>query len=275
MSGTWRRAGALTSRVATRCAVSMLLVAACVAAVDSRGETDSRLRIAEFSPDRVLRLTGFVGYHIHLEFAPDERFVSLASGDTSGLEVAAEGNHLLLKPKTAIAGTNLTVLTSRRVYFIDFRSLARAPRASEAVYSVTFRYPPAETNVDSQPVTGIPEAALVSLPPARNRDYWYCGSSALRPLTVDDDGVQIRIRFRAETELPAIYIAEPDGSEALVNTHVEDGMLVVHRMAARLVLRRGRQVGCVVNRGREESHRRTGTGTLSGAVERSTREANP
>ena len=66
---------------------------------------DSRLRVVDYRSTLVLPLTVFVGYHVHLEFAADEYFVNLGAGNTSILDVGAEGNHLLLKPKTPSAGT--------------------------------------------------------------------------------------------------------------------------------------------------------------------------
>jgi hypothetical protein len=38
-----------------------------------RGEVDPRIRTATYSADEVYRLSGFVGYHVDLEFAPTSR----------------------------------------------------------------------------------------------------------------------------------------------------------------------------------------------------------
>ena len=261
----------------TRRALGALLTVAVAVAradqLDSNSPTpEPRLRTVEYRADSVIGLTAFVGYHIHLEFAPDERFVTLAAGDTAAIDVGAEGNHLMLKPKQANAGTNLTLLTNRRAYFIDYRALARAPRPDEAVYSVTFRYPSDVTT--TSPVSGArpPIAEAVTLPAAVNADYWYCGHPALRPSAADDDGIQVRLRFPARTELPAIYSAAEDGTESLVNSHVEDDTVIVHRLAERLVLRRGRLVGCVTNHSFPGATRRASSGTLRDSVERRTRE---
>jgi type IV secretion system protein VirB9 len=238
-------------------------------------EAESRLRVVDYTPTLILPLTGFVGYHIHFEFAPDERFVTLASGDTASLDVGAEGNHLLLKPKRATPDTNLTVLTNRRAYFIDFRALARVPRPEEVVYSVTFRYPSDETS--ARPTTGslAVGADLARSPAAVNRNYWFCGSAALRPANVDDDGIQVRFAFPPHAELPAIYAAAPGGGETLVNSHVEDDTIVVHRLASRFVLRRGAAVACVVNRSFDSPSRRAASGTISTAIARDTRAVEP
>ena len=113
------------------CPVFLALAATTVVAdepLTASANSETRLRVVDYRADSIIGLTAFVGYHIHLEFAPGERFVTLAAGDTAALDVGAEGNHLMLKPKQPMAGTNLTVITSRRAYFIDYRALARAPR---------------------------------------------------------------------------------------------------------------------------------------------------
>ena len=240
----------------------------------ANGSEDSRLRTLDYTPESVLSLTGFVGYHIHFEFAPDERFVTLGAGDSSVVDVGAEANHLLLKPKQATSGTNLTILTNRRSYFIEFRAFARAPHPGEVVYSVTFRYPAPDLSGNAMP-EAVSSAALRAPPATVNRNYWFCGNEALRPATVDDDGVQIRLRFQPHTDLPAIYALARDGAETLVNSNVENDTVVVHRLVERLVLRRGRLVGCIVNRSVDRPTRRAESGTVQPQIERSTREIEP
>ena len=77
----------------------------------------------------------------------------------------------------------------------------------------------------------------------------FCGSAWLRPDAVTDVGAQTRISFAARGEWPAIFVKNPDGSESLANFHAEGTTAVVHRVAGGFVLRRGRLVGCVENRG--------------------------
>lgn len=266
------------SRRAMRFGVSLFTCLALVRPVVASAvvsEVESRLRTIDYSPAAVLPLTGFVGYHIHFEFAPDEHFVTLAAGDTSGLDIGAEANHLLIKPKRATTGTNLTILTNRRSYFIDFRALARAPLPGELIFSVTFRYPPADNSPGATPAAADAAAALAAAAPATNRDYWYCGSAELRPMSAHDDGLQTRLTFPPHTDLPAIYAAAIDGAESLINSHVENDIVVVHRLAARLVLRRGPLVGCVVNRSINAAARRATSGTVRTGIERATREVRP
>jgi type IV secretion system protein VirB9 len=236
--------------------------------------SDPRLRVVDYRPTLVLPLTAFVGYHVHFEFAPGEYFVNLGAGDTSSLDVGAEGNHLLLKPKQPNAGTNLTILTNRRAYFVDYRALGRPPRADEAVYSIAYRYAD-----EGSPTVVVPKSSpsmeemLSGARPEQNRDYWYCGSPSLRPIAAVDDGLQLRLTFAPHAELPAVFAAESDGEEALVNTHVEDDSIVVHRLLERVVLRRGREVGCVVDRSTRQRERRAASGTVDEGIDRAVRGA--
>ena len=87
-------------------------------------------------------LKGFVGYQTDLEFEAGETFVGLGAGDIDGLSFVAQDNHLFLKPKAAKVGTNLTVLTTRRTYQLDYSASGAQPYASEPViYVLRFTYP--------------------------------------------------------------------------------------------------------------------------------------
>jgi type IV secretion system protein VirB9 len=226
---------------------------------------DSRIREVAYDPDQVLKLEGVVGYHLLLELEEGETFVNLGAGDTAAVEVGAEGRHLMLKPKQETVATNLTLLTNKRVYTIEYTA-RRGRDVRPAVYVVRFRYPAA-----AAPTAPEPE------PPAapRNMDYWACGSAELRPVEVFDDGVQTHLRFPARVEWPAIFVANADGSEGLVNFHVEGDVAIVHRVARRLVLRRGELVGCVENRTFDGGGRSLPSGTVAEDVLRVTEGEHP
>ena len=235
------------------------------AAVPPPGAVDARVREIEYRDGEVVSLAGYVGYHIDIELEPDERLVALGAGDAGGLEVAADGPHVFLKPKAADVATNLTLVTSRRVYYFDYRTYEAQPPARAAVFALRFRYPAVDAKsapvatprafesggaATTAPAVAAPAAeAPVVVPRAVNRDYWYCGSPWLQPAAAEDDGVQTRLRFGSRAEWPAIFVAEADGTETLANFHVEGTTAVMHRVAARWVLRRGGLVGCVENRG--------------------------
>lgn len=244
------------------------------ASIASNG-ADPRIRSLLFVPDHVVRLRGWVGYHIDLEFEPGETFETLGGGDLAGLTYGAFENHLVLKPKAPAVRTNLTVITNRRTYVIDYAVLPGRPdpMTDELVYSLRFNYPPVPGLAPGERVT----EDLSAAPAARfqNLDYWYCGPPSLQPVGASDDGVHTRLRFGPSAEIPALFVKSDDGTESLLNYTVEGQDIVVHRLTRHFILRRGQLVGCITNKGFIGSGERLGTGTVSPHVQRHTRRLGP
>jgi len=236
------------------------------------GLLDARIRTAAYSEDEVYVLKGFVGYQTDLEFESGETFVGLGAGDIEGLSFVAEENHLFLKPKAAKVGTNLTIVTSRRTYQFDYSASAARPDASLPVtYVLRFAYPakPGEAADASDRALKDPSKR------ARNIDYWYCGDPTLQPVAASDDGIHTRLTFPAKAEQPAIFVLNEDGSESLLNFSIDEGEVILHRVARRLILRRGALAGCIVNQGFTGSGERLKSHTVSDTVERMTPEVRP
>lgn len=245
------------------------------------GRVDTRVRVVPYNPDDVVTLHGYVGYQIHLQWAEGEEFVNLGSGDNGAFDVGAERNHFFIKPKEARASTNLTVLTNRRAYHFDYVVSANAPIGAAArrmVYSVRFTYPEEEARRLAAERERLATEARIkqgSTERARNTDYWFCGSDSLKPLRAYDDGTHTRLRFQARSEFPAMFVRNDDGSESLLNFSIEDDEVVIHRVARRLVLRRGNLVGCVVNQSFAGGGTRATTNTTVPGVQRSTAGDTP
>ncbi len=239
--------------------------------IPQRGSADSRIRSAQYDGDQVYRLRGLVGYQIDLEFEAGEIFLGLGAGDIEGLAYFGQDNHLFLKPKAAKVATNLTVLTNRRHYHFDYVALPQRPGAEESdvIFALRFIYPAhwqaaqdaAARQIDS-------ELGSASARRSKNFDYWYCGGPALRPVAASDDGIHTRLRFAANADLPAIFVRNDDDSESLLNYSMDDGDVIVHRVARRFILRRGKSVGCVVNKGFAGGGIRLDSGTVTPDVER-------
>ena len=211
------------------------------------GTLDTRAREVLYEADQVYRVRGAVGYHVHIEFERGEEFVGLGAGDVDGVDFVAMGSHLFLKPKAAPLATNLTVITNRRVYLIDYSVPEHeAPRAARfAIYSLRFTYP--------APAVVVP-AAIENAEPAKevplpiNSRYAFCGAKSLQPVAAWDDGVQTHLEFGGRQELPAVFVRDAEGGEVLVNFSVRGTEMILHRVTEKFVLRRGRLHGCVWNR---------------------------
>ncbi len=255
---------------------SALLVAVVVHSpaetIPSPGPSDSRIRVAPYSQDAVYRLSGFVGFETDVEFEPGERFVGLGAGDIRGLSFVAEGHHLFLKPKAATVATNLTLLTTRRSYQVDYSASAAHPGPSDEVtYVLRFIYPPVPESSEEGAIRGLEAGS----PRARNLDYWFCGDPSLKPVAASDDGLHTRLTFAPRAEQPAIFVLNDDGTESLLNFSLEEGDVILHRVARRLMLRRGHLAGCIVNQGFSGAGDRPKSHTVSPEVERLVPGARP
>ena len=245
----------------------------------TQGQIDERIRTTVYSADQVYRLYGYVGFHLDLEFEADETFASLSGGDLDGLTYSAHANVLTLKPKVAATEMNLAVTTSKRRYYFEYSVSARRPSASTdpVMYAVRFSYPKPPPSAD-----GLTEEERVKLELAkasearpRNTDYWFCGSETLKPTAASDDGVQTRLSFGARSELPVLFVRNDDGSESLLNFSIAQGDLLIHRVAARFIVRRGRLAGCIVNKGFQGSGERLKSGTIAPEVTRERKDLHP
>jgi type IV secretion system protein VirB9 len=239
--------------------------------IPQRGALDARIRLAAYDSAEVYKLRGYVGYQIDLEFESGETFIGLGAGDMEGLSFVGQENHLFLKPKAAKVATNLTVLTSRRHYHIDYTALSQRPNnEDEVIYSLRFSYAPSPEKVAAEAASKRLNSQLenASADRSRNIDYWYCGETSLRPVGASDDGVHTRLTFSANSELPAIFVRNSDQSESLLNYSIDAGDVVIHRVGRQFILRRGKLTGCVVNQGYAGGGKRLESGTVAPDVER-------
>jgi type IV secretion system protein VirB9 len=245
----------------------------------TKGDTDSRIRTALYSADEVYRLYGVVGFHLDIEFETGETFLDLSGGDLDAIAYSAHDNVLTLKPKVVSADMNLAVTTSKHRYYFEYSATARIPSRfdAQAMYAVRFQYPApphaepsaiSETRIDQ-------DLSLASQARAHNVDYWYCGDVSLKPLEASDDGVHTRLKFGAKAELPGLFVRNDDGSESLLNFNVDAGEIVIHRVASRFIVRRGKLTGCIVNKGFVGSGERLKSGTLAPSVVRDRKDPHP
>jgi type IV secretion system protein VirB9 len=143
------------------------------------------------------------------------------------------------------------------------------------MYVVRFRYPnsaqaaAAARNADRDLEQHLDEASGKR---AHNTDYWFCGTDLLRPAAAWDDGVQTHLLFGQRSEQPAIFVRNDDGTESLLNFSIESGEVIIHRIARRLILRRGALTACIVNKGFSGTGERLPSGTVAPDVRRTSRQ---
>lgn len=250
-----------------------------------QGKFDPRVRVVDYNPMNVVRLSTFYGVSTHIRFADGETIRDVAIGDDQAWKVVPRGNHLFIKPQATKADTNVTVVTDLRTYQFALVVQPRTAKDTTAwldpnlIYSLAFNYPEEEaarsqasarqaalkTRLDE--VKGKLTDAARSAP---NTDYWVAGSEEISPTAARDDARFIYLTFSNNRDMPAIYAVDDQGNEALVNTNVIDGnTIVVQRLVRHLMLRKGAAVASVINRSFDLSGGLDNTsGTVAPDVER-------
>jgi len=228
-----------------RLAFAALLLAAPAQAaqVPTPGTLDPRIRLVDYSADQVVRVTGFPGYQITIQFAPEERIENVALGDSVTWQVTPnkKANLLFVKPTAPNGRSNMSVVTDRRTYNFDLvaKPSARA-NAKELIYALRFKY--------AEPPKAV-AAAPAPAPGPINFAYKFKGSKANLPVRVYDDGRSTYFQWAEGVSTPAIFAVGTDKRESIVNYTVRNGTVVVDRISPTFTLRHGKQVTQIVNAG--------------------------
>ncbi|HWA23494.1 MAG TPA: P-type conjugative transfer protein TrbG [Caulobacterales bacterium] len=178
---------------------------------------------------------------------PGESLLSVSAGDTtrwivgdarSGVGRAAQA-HVLVKPNAAGLSTNLIIMTDRRVYHVELRSVS-----GPAMAAVSWRYPDDLTlsGVGGQIDQRLEEVASGVPVEGLNFRYRISGDRTdWRPLRAFDDGRRVFIQMpegMEATDAPPLFVIGESGPE-LVNYRVRGRFYVVDRMFDRAEMRLG------------------------------------
>lgn len=254
------------------------------------GPSDPRIKVVDYDPWAVVKITGVFRTATQILLGPDETILHVAVGDATGWDVAAEKNILFVKPKAARPPTNLIVTTSRgsetRNYTFELstRAGSSARNTPDTVFGLRFRYPQDEKAAAASALTAQAaalERRIVELKldravveGRRNLNYGVQGATALQPSEVSDNGRFTVMRFPANQQVPVIYQVESSGTESLIPFDVRGEFVVVHAVVRQLRLRRGRDVLCIYNQAFEPYGVNPATGTAAPDVQRTDQGAS-
>ena len=240
------------------------------------------------------------GIFFEIELSKGETDLKFAIGDRDAWTVKAHGNKIALKPKAKMPDTNLKVwsTTSNRVYWFK---LVSVKGEEPETWHLSFDYPPEPPKPAAPPPAPDPEVVAAQLAEQEERDienalgggppnaaeerpaprqhvlngnYGVIGPGQLTPTSVYDNGEQTVMTFAPNHPLPAVFVKEEDGSETRVSQHVENDMLIVHRVAKKFALRHLGQVACLINGSFNPSGPNNTTKTVSDRVIREVRKAD-
>lgn len=229
-----------------------------------QGNFDPHVRVVDFNALDVVKLVTFFGVSTHIQFSESETILDVAVGDELAWTLKPRGNNLFIKPKAINADTNLTVITNKRTYHFALVLQTRSTKDASAwsdsslIYSLIFNYPDdvrallaSEAKREASIVTtvSVRTKLLDASKAVQNFDYWVAGSEEISPTEARDDGRFIFLKFSGNRDMPAIFSVDSQGNESLINTNVIDGnRIVIQKMFASLMLRKGPLVASVVNK---------------------------
>ena len=235
------------------------------ASIPNHAHQDSRIQYVDYDPDNVVKIRAKIGHTVtvQLDKSEDAEKGVVAMGDAQAWNMAVKGNNLIFKPTATSPATNLTVITDKRTYVFDL-SLAgcikgkkkRCVDIQEPTYLLRFHYPTEEEKArrkraaqQERTLNMMVKFGLSKETAKLNYLYYGKGDKAIAPSAIWDDGRFTYIQYADNRDLPAVYKINPDGSEMLVNSHMEEDVIVVHETAPKLIIRLGESVLGVENKG--------------------------
>lgn len=228
---------------------------------------DKRIQQFAYTDQDVFAIKVKFGHGATIQFEKGE-FIhddgALGVGEKNDWSIGVKGNHILFKPlKAFIEPTNMIVVTNKRTYVFslqttqgdDMTYLARFSYPKTALQTMQHKKPTPTTfqRVRQGDVSYLIDAKI-------NTAYVKRGSLEITPTAMWDDGLFTYLEYDNAKELPSVYKVMPDGTESLVNTHIDDNRVVIHEINRLYRLRLGQAVAELGNqRVADSSFNRTGT----------------
>lgn len=257
--------------------MGLIPAVSCAVSIPKGSAKDGRIQTVMYNPDDVIHIHARIGEAVLIQLEDGELLTGdptsgLGMGDAAAWNLAARGNNLYMKPVASAPATNMLITTSKkRTYAFDLSLTGKknGKYVQKPTYILRFVYPDtaaykarAEAQKQAKALEKLKAAG--HRPNARhNYNYWGKGDKTLAPTAAYDNGRFTYFSFDNGRELPLIYKVMDDGSEMLLNSHVDGDTVVIHETAKHFVLRLGKSVLGLENRSFNEksSFNRTGAGS--------------
>jgi len=229
---------------------------------------DPRLVVFPYDPNISFTIIARPNNITDIQLAPDEKLSAFAVGDTTlwKLEATKSADHIFVSPLRPDLFTSGTLITSKRTYQINFRSVSDR---SSWYQRVSWSYPDLQLASDMSFDAGSAERSYppsvdasnassdgsdqfqgrssfsgnsgAPSPDKLNFNYKIVGHADFTPSQVFDDGKFTWIKIVNAQEWPAVFALNSDGDIEVVNFIVKGDCIVVQRLAPGFILRLGSQ----------------------------------
>jgi type IV secretion system protein VirB9 len=214
---------------------------------------DHRVRTMMYQPDEVYKFIGHYRYQSSIEFDEDEEIRTISMGDSTGWMLNPSGNRLFMKPIEQDATTNMTLITNKRTYLFELHARETDDiDDKDMTFIMRFIYPDADgdAQIISNYLDTVPIPELDENPELYNFNYTISGTDTIAPIRIFDDGRFTYFQFRdPNADVPAFFLVDDRGEEAMINYRTRGDYIVVERVAKRYTLRHGKDIVCVFNEG--------------------------
>ena len=211
--------------------------------------TDPRIKTVSYSPNEVIKFTGYYRYQSNIQFADDEAIATISLGDSVAWQMNPVGNRLFLKPIEQDATTNMTIITNKHTYFFELHAdEAQNISDKNLIFELRIVYP-GENNDQTvrNNIDHVPDLEQEDLNKYNFR-YTISGSDDVAPIKIFDDGEFTYFQFHdINANIPAFFLVDKEGNESILNYRTRGSYIVVERVAPRYTLRHGNSVICVFN----------------------------
>lgn len=231
---------------------------------------DSRMQVFNYTTEDVFLVKTKMGHSSLIQFENGEIIHDdggLGIGEARDWSIAVKGNNVFFKPLQAyIPPTNMIVVTNKRTYAFGLETT----NSNDMTYVARFNYPDDKVESSAKSVKPMPKEfkrvkqgdTSYLIDAKINTAYVKRGSAELMPTAMWDDGLFTYLQYNNAKELPSVYKVMPDGSESLVNTHINNDTVVIHEVNRLYRLRLGQSVAELRNRNLKDSgFNQTGTST--------------
>lgn len=218
---------------------------------------DKRFKVITYHPNDVHKLTFYYEYQSSIVLEAGETVKTISMGDTSAWNIVDSDNRIFIKPVEDNATTNMTLITNKRVYYIELHAEEVDPdkgiEDEDLVFVLRFVYPGSPSGDGAvQRFSGASSGPDLSQPEKYNFNYTVSGSDYISPIRIFDDGEFTYFQFTNQNaDVPAFFLVDSEGKEGLVNYRIQGDYVVVERVGSVFTLRNGTDTICVFNESRK------------------------
>jgi len=201
-------------------------------------DNSKRIQTVTYSDNLVIKVAGYKNHPSVIVFGENETINNVAGGIIVNWELFKEGRNLFFRPLDGAKAATVIVSTDKHDYVIDL--YPSGGNVKNRVSKIIMKYPEkkgdsdsAGTEQDSPPMNSGIQNFNYSMEIVKEDENF-------RPLEVFDNGTFTYMKFDKNVDVPAIYKSTPGSeNEWLINSHKENGYIVLHGVSPLWNLRIG------------------------------------